>query len=120
MPALEFKPPQCLIDWSLSRVKKEEIVIDFSGIEEHMIRWWKKCISDGTAVNSVLERSWCRGGLGGIVLILLGLKEWGGRIHGKAEQERWLNMLLEVKSVFRASICRQVVSHISYMSITEH
>src|ERR1700727_2537555 len=35
-PALEFKPPQCLVDWSLSRAKKEDITIDFSGISEQM------------------------------------------------------------------------------------
>jgi hypothetical protein len=99
-PALEFKPPQCLINWSMTRVKKEDTHIDFSGIEEQMIRWWKRCTSNGTSANSVLERSWCRAGLGGIVLLLLGLKEWGGRIHGKAGHEKWFNIMLEVKSVF--------------------
>jgi hypothetical protein len=102
LPALEFKPPQCLIEWSRSRVKKEEEPVDFAGIEDQMVRWWKRCISDGTSANRVLEKSWCRSGLGGIVLILLGLKEWGKRIHGKAGQEKWLGVLSEVNSVFTA------------------
>ena len=73
--------------------------MDFSAIREQMTRWWKQCISGGTSADKILEKFWCRGGLGGVVLLLVGLKEWGGKTLGKAGTEKWLNVLLEVKSV---------------------
>ena len=89
-----------MIDWSSSRARKDDTTIDFSGIEEQMSRWWKRCIADGKSANIVLEKSWCRAGLGGIVLLLLGLKEWGSRTRGKAEREKWSTTVLEIKDVF--------------------
>jgi hypothetical protein len=100
-PALEFKPPQCLVDWSLAHSKKQNEVFDFEGIGEQMARWWQRCTCDGISANIVLEKAWCKGGLSGIVLLVLGLKEWGNQIHGKAEHEKWIKVLLRVKSVFQ-------------------
>src|SRR5271154_70605 len=35
-PALEFMPPQCLVNWSNSRSKKNTTVINFSGLGNKM------------------------------------------------------------------------------------
>jgi hypothetical protein len=100
-PALEFKPPRSLVNWSLSRSKKQDDILDFDGIEKQVEKWWQRCTLNGIiSANSALEKTWCRRGLGGIVLFLVGLKEWGSRIGGKAEHERWMKVVLEVKSVF--------------------
>jgi hypothetical protein len=51
---------------------------DFSQIHEDMPKWWGKiCPPVEESIEEGIKKEWCGNGLGGIVLIMLGLREWG-------------------------------------------
>ena len=98
--ALEFKPPKCLIEWSNARSKKDAKVIDFTGVGLHMREWWKRCMQGCLNPDDLVMKTWCHAGISGIVMVIMGMKEWGMQLKTKADEERWILTVENIRAVF--------------------
>lgn len=98
--AKEFRPPKSLVEWSNLRKQKSSETVSFRDLTMGMRNWSQRCFIGCKDVNDAVEREWCRPGLGGIILFLLGLREWARQIKTNEEWMQWSEVLDLVKFLF--------------------
>jgi hypothetical protein len=91
-------PPASLISWSINQHTKTPSTLDFSNVADEMTAWWAAIRPNlkKLAVEEVVKADWCRGGLTGIMLILVGMKE------GLQNRDGWRHTVGEITAVFKA------------------
>jgi hypothetical protein len=95
--------PTPLVAWSHFRQARETTQPDFSSIGADMVEWWRKILPSGppSDVNVLIGTEWCRAGLTGIALFMVGMKEWGLMLK-KDEEHQWGKIIEELSALFNA------------------
>jgi hypothetical protein len=92
--------PQSLVRWSNLRRAKVTEEVDFTNIQEEMAAWWRgfKIDKDNLDPNRFMKEDWCGGGLAGISLFLIGMKEWGLE---NRKDDSWVTIVDEMTQLFK-------------------
>ena len=96
----DFEPPQSLVDWSNSRSQADLTVVDFTEIGDQLRVWWNKCVTGITSADDAVGTSWCQCGIRGIMMLVVGLKEWGHQLKTRKDAQKWSKMVAVVMDVF--------------------
>jgi hypothetical protein len=98
----EIPVPGSLIAWYKSHRSKESNMnaVDFSSIASDMPFWCKKILPKEGKLDAeaIVKTHWCVGGLSGIVLILVGMKEWGMM---STDEPQWSQMAHRITKIFQ-------------------
>ena len=91
--------PQSLINWCKYRGKHST---SFVSIGDQMTEWWTQLSPqlEPLVADDLIRFDWCCGGLSGICLLLLGMKEWG--LVVKSSKKRiWKKIVEDLTKVFQ-------------------
>jgi len=95
--------PASLVKWSKAHQARDyEAKLDFSDIEDGMARWWQEIMPSRVSrdANELILTDWCGAGLTGIILIMVGMKEWGMKLTEDAKED-WMKMVLDILDIFK-------------------
>jgi len=99
----EVPVPSSIKVWGNSRKSKDMQDVNFGNIGKEMLGWWKG-IGVGKAdldADELIAKDWCGGGLLGILLLMVGMKEWGLALKGEEEKMSWTEVVMETTQVFK-------------------
>ena len=95
--------PPSLVKWSKAHQAHDyEAKLDFSDIADGMARWWQEIMPSRVSrdANALILTDWCGAGLTGIILITVGMKEWGMKVTEDAKED-WMKMVLDILDIFK-------------------
>lgn len=91
---LSAEVPSFLVEWMTMKREKKDTANYSPGsgqVVKAMSEWWK-VLDEGAKMDgsALVKQDWCAPGMGGIGLILLGMKWWGFAVQedGRCEEER--------------------------------